>query len=326
MKTGKYIIVKNCTKEELKTILNDWLVMYVNGLKSKMIFEIAEINPTVFVLEVDKSIDDTDFFYMVNYFAYPIDFKKTFEVTGHTTATKHKKLLNKKIYVFNNERENEKYKEYDNVWITTEDNETYKFDFGGKFKKMDFESKYKTLNIDDLSITYDQINIDKKELLDKAKKREEEKSKRSVEKRFKIISTILFVLIPLAFLINRYFHYFPNEMLIYSCSALVAIWFISDYKIFIDTQRTLICLLLSSLNIAYGINAQTVFKDINCFMPTIATIPLSSLIVMLIGNKFLGKKMDYLFDKLDRLFMLVSIVIAVLVSVFVFNPILKFLK
>ena len=320
---GKYIVIKKCIKEELKIILNDWLVMYVNGLKSKMIFKIAEINPTVFVLEVDKSIDDTDFFYMVNYFAYPIDFKKTFEVVGHTTATKHKTLLNKNIYVFNNERENEKNKEYDNVWITTEDNKTYKFDFGGKFKKMDFDNKYKALNIDDLSVTYEQINIDKKELLNKAKKREEEKSKRRMGKRFKIISSILFVLIPLAFLINRYFHYFPNEMLIYSCSVLVAIWFISDYKIFIDTQRTLICLLLSSLNIACGINAQTVFIDRNAFMLTIATIPLSSLIVMWIGNKILGTKMDYLYDKMDRLFVLVSIAIAVLISVFVFNPILK---
>ena len=65
MKTEKYICVKNCTKEELKTILNDWIILNVNGLKSKMIFEIAEINPTVFVLAVDRSIDDTDFFYNV---------------------------------------------------------------------------------------------------------------------------------------------------------------------------------------------------------------------------------------------------------------------
>jgi len=320
MKTGKYIIVKNCTKEELKTILNDWLVMYVNGLKSKMIFKISEINPTVFLLEVDKSIDDTEFFYMVNYFAYPIDFKKTYEVVGHTTATKHKTLLNKKIYVFNNERENEKDKEYDNVWITTEDNETYKFCFGGKFKKMDFDNKYKALNIDDLSITYEHINIDKKELLDKAKKKEDEKRKRSIAKRFKIISTILFFLIPIVFLINKHFSIYPDEMLLYFCSALVAMWFIMDYKIFIDTRRTLICLLLSLLCIAFGIN------DKNIFMATTATIPLSLLVVMWIGNKFLGTKMDYLFDKLNRLFVLMLIVIAVLISIFVFNPILKFLK
>ena len=131
----KYIIIKDCTKEELKTILNDWLVMYAEGLKSKTIFEIAEIRLNTFVLKVDKSIDDTDLFYMVNYFAYPIDFDKTFEVESYTTATKHKKLLNKKIYVFVNKQDDE----FDNVWIVTEDNETYKFDMNGKLKKLDIE-------------------------------------------------------------------------------------------------------------------------------------------------------------------------------------------
>ena len=320
MKTEKYIIVKNCTKEELKTILNDWLVLYVNGLKSKMIFEIAEINPTVFLLVVDRSIDDTDFFYMVNYFAYPIDFKKTFEVTGHTTATKHKTLLNKNIYVFNNERENEKDKEYDNVWITTEDNETYKFDFGGKYKKMDFESKYKPLNIDNLSLTYEQINTDKKELLEKATKREEEKSKRSVEKRFKIISTVLFVLIPLVFLINKCFSYLEDITLNLFCAGTIMLWFMMDYKIFSNIKRTFICVLLSLLNIAFGLNTQDIF------IVTIATIPLSSTILLWIANKFLGKKLDYLQNKLDRLFPLLLIAIAVLISVYVFYPILKLLK
>jgi len=323
---GKYIVIKKCIKEELKIILNDWLVMYVNGLKSKMIFKIAEINPTVFVLEVDKSIDDTDFFYMVNYFAYPIDFKKTFEVVGHTTATKHKTLLNKNIYVFNNERENEKNKEYDNVWITTEDNKTYKFDFGGKFKKMDFDNKYKALNIDDLSVTYEQINIDKKELLEKAKIREDEKSKRSIAKRFKIISTIFFVLIPLMFLTNKYFAYFQDEKLMIWSSILVAMWFTLDYKIFIDTRRTLICLLLLLWGIVFEINAKDIFTDIDTFMLTTVTFPLSLLVVMWAGNKLLGAKMDYLYNKLDRLFVLVFFVIAVLVSIFVFNPIFRFFK
>jgi len=320
MKTEKYIIVKNCTKEELKTILNDWLVMYVGSLRSKTIFEIAEINTNIFALKVDKGIDDTVFFYLVNYCAYPIGFKKTFVAEGHTIATKHKTLLNKNIYVFNNERENEKDKEYDNVWITTEENETYRFNFGGKFKKMDFGYNYKALDISILPIVYEKIFISKDELLDKVKRKEDEKSRRSIAKRFKIISTILFVLIPLAVLINKHFLRFPDEMLIYYCSALVVMWFIFDYKIFIDSKRTLICLLLSLLCVVFGINTK------NISMATITTIPLSSLVVLWAGNKLLGTKMGYLYDKLNRLFILVLIVFAILVSIFVFNPVLKYLK
>ena len=53
MEAEKFIIIKSCTKKELKTMLNDWFVLYVNKLRSKMIFEIAEISPNIFILKVD---------------------------------------------------------------------------------------------------------------------------------------------------------------------------------------------------------------------------------------------------------------------------------
>ena len=316
MKSKKYIIIQKCTKEELKTILNDWLIMYADRLKSNMVFEMAEVHPNIFVLEVDNSIDDTDFFFLVNYFAYPIGFKKTFEAEGYTTATKHKTLLNKKIYVFNNTKDSE----YDHVWITTEENETYKFDFGGKFKKVDFDNNYKVLDISDLPIEREKIMLHKKALLDEAKRRNDEKRKRSIEKRFKIISTALFVLIPLAFLTNRYFSYVEDIMLNFFSAGTMMLWFMIDYKICSNIKRTFICVLLSLLNIAFVINTQDIF------MVTIATIPLSSTILMWTVNKFSGEKLDYLQEKLDRLFLILLIAIAVIISVFVFNPILKSLK
>ncbi|MCL2073245.1 MAG: hypothetical protein FWH18_04955 [Marinilabiliaceae bacterium] len=316
MKLEKYIIIKNCTKEELKTILNDWLIVYANRLKSKMVFEIAEINPNVFVLEIGQSIDDTFFFFLVNYFAYPIGFKKTFEAEGYTTATKHKTLRNKKIYVFNNAKDTE----YDNVWITTEENETYKFDFGGKLRKVDFDKNYKIFDISNLSITHEQIIVNKKELLDEAKRRKDEKSRHNLEKRFKIISTAFFVIIPLAFLTNKYFSYLEDMKLILFCAVTIMIWFMMDYKIFKNFKRTFICMLLASLILAWGINTQDIF------LATTATMPLSSIIFMWTANILLGEKLDYLYDKLDRLFVLVFFAFAVLISIFVFNPILKLLN
>jgi hypothetical protein len=313
----KYIIIRDCTKDELKTILNDWLVMYVEGLKSKLIFEIAEITPNVFILKMDKSIDDTHFFFLINYFAYPIDFKKTFEVAGYTTATKHKTLLNKKIYVFLNEQDTE----YDNVWVTTEDNETYKFDFSGRFKKMNYENKYKSLDINSLSILYEQIIVNKKELLADAKIREEEKRKHNAAKRFKIIAPILFIGIPLAFLINNHFPYCPNDLLIFFCAIILASWFIHDYSIFYDIRRTVICVLLSLLSTFLATYTQ------NTFFTTLAILPLSSIIVMFVVNKFLGTKLvDILHnDKWNGLFFPVLLALSALISAFIFNPILKLL-
>jgi hypothetical protein len=327
METEKFIVIKNCTGEELKTVLNDWLILYAHRLRDKTVFEIAEINPNIFVLKVDKSIDDTLFFFLVNYCAYPVGFKKTFDVEGHTTATKHKTLLNKKISVFINEKDTE----YDNVWITTEENETYKFDFGGKFKKTDFDNRYKAFDMESLQVTYEQITVCKNELLHVVKRKKDEKSRRDVEKRFKIVSTVFFILIPLTFLINRLFPRFldEDETLTYFlsfniCHLLVTLWFIMDCKIFNDTKRTLICLLLSLLCVVFGINSKDDFAyDLIVIS---ATVPLSSLIVMWTVNRLSGALLDYLYAKLERVFVLAFIVIAVLVSVYVINPLINLLK
>jgi hypothetical protein len=316
MKLEKYIIIQNCTRDELKTILNDWLIMYVDRLKSKMVFEIAQIKSHIFILEINKSINDTYFFFLVNYLAYPIGFKKTFEVEGYTIAAKHKTLLNKKIYVFNNLEDTE----YDNVWITTEENETYKFDFDGKLKKTDLDKKYKALDISDSLVIYEQIIINKKELLDEAKRRKDEKSNRSLKKRFKIISIALFISMPLAFLLAIITPMFWLMIWTVLSPVIIMGWFIMDYKIFSNIKRTSICVLLSLINIALGISIQ------DTFIATVTTIPLSSVVVMWTANKFLGTKLDYFNDKWDRLFFGVASIIASLISGLVFNPILKLLK
>ena len=313
----KFIIIINCTNDQLKTILNDWLVLYVNQLNSKSVFEFAEIKPNRFILKIDKSIGDTLFFFLVNYLAFPIGFKKTFEVAGYTTASKHKKFLNKKIYVFNNLQQTE----FDNVWITTEYNETYKFDFGGGLKKIsDNNFKYVKPNIEDKPISYEQIIFNKKELLEEIKIKEEEKKKRNLEKRFKIISIILFIGMPIAFLIKQIIQTPDFEFwLIPSFLMAISFWFVMDYKIFHNIRRVLICVLLSLLFFVFVVNT----KDI--FFITVATIPLSSIIVMLLATKLLGTKLDYIVNKLDRGFWLIMFALSVLISVFVFNPILKYL-
>lgn len=317
MNTETYIVVKNCSKEDLKTMLNDWLVMYAAHLRSKMTFEIAETAPNSFALKVDDGIDDTRFFFMVNYFSFPLNFKKTFEVEGYTTATKHKKLLGKNIYVFINGRD----KEYDNVWITTEEGETYKFDFRGKLKKMNVENNYKIWNAAGLPITFEQIHVDKKALLAEAARLEDEKSRRSTAKRFKIISALLFVLIPLTYLINRLFLYTENDLLDYLSTIVITTWFLDDYKIFHTPKRTFICVLLSLLNITF---ASMPTDSINTVL---TTLPLSLVIVMLAANKCLGARIGKIQDSRgEGLFLFVRLVASGLISFYVFSPVLEYLK
>jgi len=96
-------------------------------------------------------------------------------------------------------------------------------------------------------------------------------------------------------------------------------WFVDDYKIFYNIQRTLICVVLSFLFIVFGVYT----KDI--YFATIATIPMSSIIVILFANKLLGTKIDSLVAvrKWDRLFGLILFALTVLLSAVVFFPILK---
>lgn len=311
MKPDAYIIIHNCTRDALKTMLKDWLVMYADRLKSNMCFEMAAIYPNSFVLKVDKGIDDTHFFYMVNYFSYPCDFNQTFEVEGYATATKHKRLLNKNIYVFVNKQDGE----YDTVGVTTEEGETYTFDFGGKFKKMNAANNYKALDTAYLSISYELIHIDKKELLEEAKKRDEEKGERSTAKRFSVVSTLLFVLLPLAFLINRDFPYIENLLLTGIFSYIITLWFLMDYAIFNDIRRVFICVLLSLLTIAFGVS----------FTATFASLPLSSILVMLFIHTFFSAKLAGISNsRWDRLFFAAQLIACILLSVFVFSPVLNY--
>ena len=333
----KFIIIDNCTKNELKAILKNWLVMYVNQLKSKSVFEFAEIKPNNFILKIDKHIDDLHFFFLVNYFAYPIDFKKTFEVIGYATASKYKEILNKNIYVFTHKQDTE----FDNVWITTEDNETYKFDFGENFTKIS-ENNYEYIKptIEISPIFYEQIIFNKKELVEEAEKNKtkaERKLERisktfKIEVRFKRISTILFIGIPIAFLIKQLIHNNYVDILLPLLVAVTIItWFTEDYKIFYSRQRILICILLSLLFAFLNVNTNVFFDvKINAFFDAIATAPMSSVIVVLLANKLLGTKLDTIMSsksswglEYDRLFFVIVLVLSALISVFVFNPILK---
>ena len=318
MKAEKYIIINNCSKKELKTILNDWLDLYASDLKSSMYFGISEVSPDVFIIKVDKDLDDEIFFYLVNYCSYPESFQKTYEVEGHACLTKPDVLLNKNVYVFINEND----PEGDNVWITTEENETYKYDFGGECNKVACDSKYKALSTGYLPKAYERIIIDK--LVAEAKRKEDEEKEHSVKKRFKIISIALLLLIPLVFLTNRHFSILPDEILIIFPSVYIALWFISDYKIFNDTVRTMICLLISSLCVIFGTSAGG--DPMAALMTIVAAIPLSTVVVMWVGNRFLGAKLDYFDKKHNKLFFLIPMVLAVLISVFIFYPIISSLK
>jgi len=207
--------------------------------------------------------------------------------------------------------------EFDNVWIVTESNETYKFDFAGKFTKIP-ESSYGYVKPNfTLPTSYEQIIIDKKEL----GKIEQAKAERKIDIRFKIISTALFIGIPIVFLINHIMLFFTDVTLILILAGVVHFYFVMDYKIFrnIKIKRILTCVLLSLLVFVLSLSTNDVI------LSAIATVPLSFVIVLLLASKFLGTKFDNIMNSYwwDRLFYLMLLVFSILISIFVFKPILE---
>ena len=328
METDKIIIIKNCTQTELQAILEDWCALYPPKSRVRTIFEIAEMGANTLVLKVDKRIDDTRFFFLVNYCAYPIGSQKTFEAVGYIDAVKA--LQGRKAYVFNDESD----PDHDNVWLITEDNETYKFDFGktdkrvatdngGKHIRIATENKYKELDANRLPQKYEKFVVRTESNSNKGReKAREEKRKRRLEKRFPIISRILLVGIPVFFLIHTLFSLFDTFYLVFSSSGLIAWWFIGDYKIFNDAKRTWICVAISLLCVGFGLYVDSEMLELSA-------VPLASVIVMWIVNRFIINQFslkinsDLMITNIVSLRTMLLLFISALLSIGVLAPFIR---
>ena len=317
METDKIIIIKNCTKRELKRVLRDWCALYESKSRAETVFDIAEISADAFIVKVDKRIDDGLFLFLVNYCAYPIGLHKVFEAEGYATI---RTLQGKQAYVFNNKLD----PEGDNVWIITQDNETHRFDFRGEYQKKEVKNEYKPLRIDQPPTKHERFVVEKR----MTKADEEEKSNRRLEKRFRIFSTALLVGIPLAFLLNSYFSLFNGQGFIFACSAIILLWFTGDYKIFNDAKKIYLCVAISLICIVLGIIVYNNYVPVceNSLL-AIAAAPLVSVPLMWLANRSV---MNWAWVKRDvdfqsRLFPFLVMIASGVLAWHVFVPIMRWL-
>jgi hypothetical protein len=155
-----------------------------------------------------------------------------------------------------------------------------------------------------------------------------EKSKNKLQKGFKLISSILLIGMPLVFLLDYYFSYLPDVRILPLFFAFsIHFWFIFFPKIFNSTLQILICALISLLLIVFGI----IFAGTGAYFVTVLTIPMSSIIVMLLANKLIGMPSEtnslikYYSLNWDRFLLFLFSLFSVLLSVLFYNLILKHL-
>jgi hypothetical protein len=235
--TENLIIIKGGAYNDIKKALRQWIELYSKELEEGLTFQLFKNGRGNHIIKVDDRIDNERFYYLINYLNYPegIDYK--IDIKGFTLGKENNKLRGKKLLVYNSLSD----KEYDNVFVTTSENENFKVDFGGKIT----ETRERRIFIIPTAINMEYpetIKINRKKIALKKDKL----NVTSLEKRFKIFSLIAFGLLIIGIIINQ----FDTEIFIkysFFLGTGTGVWFFADYKMLQSDK-----LYLYSLGIAIG--------------------------------------------------------------------------
>ncbi len=139
----KFVISNNITSIEIDSILTGFCNMY-NKKTYQAMPRLYKLNDKQFAITFPYDIEFDIFCYFVNYIHYPMEFEKSFEATGWTTTTRGQiwiteKSADKKVMLFILTDDTE----YDNVYMTTNDNIGYRLGFASGEEKQLLDSPKK---------------------------------------------------------------------------------------------------------------------------------------------------------------------------------------
>lgn len=269
MNIGNFIIIRGGLGDDIKKAIRQWLALNSTDLVDNIKFELFKLGQERYLIVADKRINNEYFNYLINYLRYPEGIEYNISVEGYTTLCDKemypKNLLDKKaqIYIPDND------KEYDNVYLTTEDNETYKIDFAGDVSRI---NEFRTFSIPDIDTNLlqkpERIVLNKKEIAEL----ENEKMMKSVKNRFRIILTLVIIVVA----INSFYLFIyqssntgsiymdllgfkanssENEINFYTTLILVffvGYWFYLDYKMLRIDKYYSYSIIIAILYLAYG--------------------------------------------------------------------------
>lgn len=246
------IILKGGTYNDIKKALRQWIELYSKDLEDGLTFQVYKHRHGNHIIQADKRLDNEKFYFLINYLKYPEGIKYKIEIEGFAIGKENNILQGKTLMVYLSSSD----KDYDNVFVTTSENENFKVDFSGRIIET---REKKTLNFPtDLNMEYPEIikvcnkEIDKKE----------EINKNRLDKRFKIISLIVVSLLALSLIINLY----DKQAFIKFSFFLgmgIGLWFFADYKMLQSNKLYLYCLGISVAYLLYAVRINGEFnKDI----------------------------------------------------------------
>lgn len=220
MKIDNLILIKGGSYSDIKKALRQWIDLYSKDLEDGLTFQLYKNESGNHIIQADKRLDNERFYYLVNYLNYPEGIEYKIDIEGFTTGKENNQLKDKELLVYISQTD----KEYDNVFVTTSENENFKVDFGGRITEGRERKTYLYPNNLNLGIS-ETIKVQNKQELN----RQIESRTDKLDKRFKIVATIIISAFALTFLLFRTEDNFLT--INYTIAFAVWGWFTFDYKI-----------------------------------------------------------------------------------------------
>jgi len=142
----KIIWIENISKQEIHTALQDFCDLY-NVKTYEVLPRLIPYSSTEYAIVFPYDISFELYCYLINYLSFPEKIEKTFPALGYCTLSTQQKAM---LYMSNNDTE------YDNVYITTDDNKCYKngFALGKQMQELPTIDK----NYQPLKVNWDEIS------------------------------------------------------------------------------------------------------------------------------------------------------------------------
>lgn len=236
MTIDNLIIIKGGAYNDIKKALRQWINLYSNDLPDGLTFKIFKNGRGNHIIQVDTSLDNESFFYLISYLNYPEDIDYKIDIEGYTTGKDKNQLKDKDLLVYILSAD----KEYDNVFVATSENENFKIDFGGKITET-VENKIFNYPTELIFEYPETIKINRKAIVHK----EEKINTNRLENRFKIFSIITFSLTIIGLIVNL----FEPEIfrkISFFLGLGIGLWFFHDYKMLQSDKLYLYCLCIAA--------------------------------------------------------------------------------
>lgn len=262
MEIENIVYVNGGAYNGVKKALRQWIDLYTSDLQDELEFKLYKNGRGKHIIKVDENLDNEHFFYLVNYLNYPEDIEYKVSVEGFTTGKDDYMLKNKLllVYIPPNDRE------FDNVYITTSENENFKVDFGGSVS-MQREGRIFRLP--------DQLTLENPEIFKVNKievsRIQKQKDQNNLEERYNIISLIVLG----AYLLNLLVPVFSSDVTTFETTTWIIClgvggWFSLDCEMLSYDKYYLKCFWIALGSLLYG------YLISNYFLPFFSEILLAA--------------------------------------------------